>query len=238
MPLRPDSEHDAFFVADLMADRESSIPYPLLHFEHGLDRARKGELTAIEAESYRRWLVKNEAPRTHVALSTFEEAGFRPSPEAHVLDELTKFLVRWYPRVMMPYRDTDWRIVDVVGLPGVRGLNPGWNPSIEVSTFKLTIAHDLAFIVASTIRKTREDLTWSIKSFRHQGRSFRYPTFWNLDLQPITTGGSTVDAALLLASQSGGDDPLVQLSEQVYLRTWPLRSLVEYALEQAPRVDA
>jgi hypothetical protein len=108
-------------------------------------------LKPAEAQSYADWANRVSAERAERAWAFFWDAGLAAAPGGDVLLGLADFLRAWYPHVMAPYE----RRTLSFGMPGP------WASPLAVA-LEVSLAHDLAFIVAGEVAKSRNGLSWGL----------------------------------------------------------------------------
>lgn len=173
-------------------------------------------------------------------LSTYAQAGLAVDGDAEgQLDELTRFLARWYPEVMAPYRGVYWEMHD---FPANRLVGDEVSPHMPVEgprasarfeQLRMTIAHDAVFIVAACIRRHRPDLRWMLNIARG-GRSAKFPTFWDFQRHPINEAGAILRAILGLAETWPGEEIPDHLARQGHLSASTFADIYAYGIAHAP----
>jgi hypothetical protein len=110
-------------------------------------------LTKAEAQLYASWANDVWSERAPLAWQFFRAAGLAADPGSDNLLGLADFLLSWYPRVMEPYE----RELTPLGHPG------RWTSALP-ATLELSLAHDLGFIAAFEVAKSRPGLSWGLKA--------------------------------------------------------------------------
>jgi hypothetical protein len=132
----------------------------------------KNQPDAQEAENLRAWMEAEEAGRARLALQTLCDCGapisHLPLATADYL-ALTPWINAWFPTSMARWRgeprESHWWVdhhghVQGYWFPGSDGY------SSEANWFEVSVAHDLTFLVAQTVRTVLPDLEWRVSPIR------------------------------------------------------------------------
>ncbi len=138
---------------------EPTVTYDLLElpvpFEAGppafLWQRLQSLLKPAEAQAYADWANLVWEERAERAWAFFRDAGLALAPGEDSMLGLADFLRAWHPHVMAPYE----RRTLSFDLPGP------WTSPLAV-VLEISLAHDLAFIVAHEVAKSRSGLSWGL----------------------------------------------------------------------------
>jgi hypothetical protein len=133
----------------------------------------KDQLDEVEAQTYVEWMIETEELRSAYAMGVFLACGARKSSSQEWISvnlDLSSWLMYWFPVTFAPWRGEPYQghwWLNHQGIP----MGP-WFPdgiygevySPMANWLEVSLAHDIAFIVAEAARRVDPNLQWQVST--------------------------------------------------------------------------